>query len=203
MKYRKNTTDEQVINEIFKKKVYDRCGFIDGDNWLDLGGHIGVFALYCKEKGIKNIYCYEPHPENYKYLVANIGKNCYNSAVYGRDKPEHLYVAKKESNTWRHSINKVRGREKIRIDSIHINDILKQHKIENVKIDVESAEYEILMYMNLEGINKIVFEFTSKLGYDKLLDIVNRLEFFDFIVKYPRSIGYPDSIIFAEKKLFF
>ena len=54
------------------------------------------------------------------------------------------------------------------------------------------------MNMNLDGINKIVFEYTSKLGYEKLLEIVGRLKGFN--VKYPKTIGYPDSIIFAELK---
>ena len=49
MKYRENTTDEEVIDEIFKKKVYDRNKFLTGDNWLDLGSHIGCFAFYLRD----------------------------------------------------------------------------------------------------------------------------------------------------------
>ena len=126
--------------------------------------------------------------------MENIGSNCYNKAVYGINKPEFLYLA---NNTWRHTIYPVRRRKKIEIESININEILKLHKIENIKMDVEGAEYDILMNMNLDGIKKIVFEFTTKLGYDKLLDIVNRLEEHNFTVKYPKTIGYPDSIIFC------
>lgn len=206
LKFRKQTTDEKVIKEIFTKKEYDKNNFISGDNWLDLGAHIGVFATYAKTKGIKNVYCYEPHPENFKLLLENIGNECYNLAVYGSKKPSHLYLAK---NTWRHTIFPVRGRKRIEVKSIHINDVLKKHFIENIKIDIEGAESDVLLNLsNFSAIKKIIFEYSvrPKDSLEKFYEIEKHLQSHGFKLKYnEKSLkylcyrGYPDILIFAEK----
>lgn len=208
--FREGTSDEKAVEEIYGRKSYDRKiinkkRFLDGDHWLDLGAHIGIFTQYMLDKGAKHVYAYEPHPENFALLKKNVGKRAtvVHAAVYGSQKPTHLYVAKRTENTWRHSVLPVNGRESIPVKAIEIDRVLRQYKnIKNIKMDVEGAELDILKALkpaHLRRLRKIVFEYSTKHGYAELKKIVKHLKHHGFRVKYPKSLGYPDSLIFCWK----
>ncbi len=45
--------------------------FEASDVIVDVGAHIGAFTLACAQRGAGRIIAIEPHPQNYRYLVAN------------------------------------------------------------------------------------------------------------------------------------
>ena len=72
---RVNSTDLMAFTHVWLLKEYERPGFEikNNDIIIDIGGHIGLFALYssqfCKSG---KIYCFEPIKENFDMLKSNI-----------------------------------------------------------------------------------------------------------------------------------
>ena len=113
-KYRANTTDENIINEILNKQAYRKKKinfFIEEDDvWLDGGAHIGFFSLYASKNNAKKIYCFEPEKENFSLLQQNIEMmkkkyrteyEIFPSAVNQKGGQHIMTIA---PNTWRHSL---------------------------------------------------------------------------------------------------
>ena len=75
---RVNSTDLMAFTHVWLLKEYERPGFEikNEDIVIDVGGHIGLFALFssqfCKSG---TIYCYEPIKENFEMLKASIDLN--------------------------------------------------------------------------------------------------------------------------------
>jgi FkbM family methyltransferase len=67
--------DELVYNEIFVHDVYRlSSNEIAGKGVLDLGGHYGMFALYCAETQAAQIISIEPNHKNLHCYVENTAK---------------------------------------------------------------------------------------------------------------------------------
>jgi FkbM family methyltransferase len=177
--YRPDTSDEKVFTEIFEKKCYQKKSKnfdIDIDEtWIDLGGHIGLFAIYAISKGAKKVIVYEADPDNFNILKQNIQLNklenkieCYQSAVVaddilGDDKTINLWKSKNRSVNYRNSINEKSRGTKIIVPAIGFNSIITKN-IDGLKIDIEGAEVDILTSnsSNYQNIKKLTFEFTLK-----------------------------------------
>lgn len=83
-----------VYREIFEDRVYLRHGIslADGDCVFDVGANIGLFTIYCQEnfKNLKS-YAFEPSPEIFGVLGANVEKYGANVTAYQcgvSDKPQ-------------------------------------------------------------------------------------------------------------------
>ena len=64
--------DDFVYTEIFDWNVYQvRPEEIAGANVLDIGGHFGMFNLYCNDLGAKQIVTVEANPNNFVTLLKN------------------------------------------------------------------------------------------------------------------------------------
>jgi len=175
---RPDTTDDMSIDDIVKKRVYDRFPIIPLENkqrrkthlppnqvWLDLGGNVGAFSIWACHCGAKSVYCFEPDPENFKQVQTNLQLNpctyekveVFQNAVTWLAKPYQLYVPKNNTrDKWRHTTLPVRGRvplfpidSKLK-ESVGFKDFLLQHPdITAIKMDIEGAEVEILEGMTL------------------------------------------------------
>ena len=65
--------DAMTFREVLHDEEYK--GLVQpGDNVLDIGAHIGIFAQYAIENGAAVVMCYEPQPDNFGYLKENVGK---------------------------------------------------------------------------------------------------------------------------------
>jgi FkbM family methyltransferase len=66
------TQDVDIFKEVY---LHDEYGVADwvrpGDRIIDIGAHIGCFALKCAEHGAGLIHCYEPHYGNRRVLNNN------------------------------------------------------------------------------------------------------------------------------------
>ena len=71
---RPGTQDTSVYQEVIVENEYCLPPWFDPDDIiLDVGWHIGLFALACLERGAGKIVCVEPQSENLKILHANVG----------------------------------------------------------------------------------------------------------------------------------
>jgi len=155
---------------------------IDGSVVLDIGGHIGVFALYALLNGASHVIGYEPHPENadmYRRNTQNLSVDLREAAVVETNTAAAELVVGKDfqgiHNTWRHSLRQhthYRGNLSVFNVTAHsLQSILSKNaqaaatgremQISYVKMDCEGAELDILKNMKeWYGVQKLVFEYS-------------------------------------------
>ncbi len=127
------------VQEIFYDKIYEKYFPIEEtDNVLDLGSHIGVFALRALGQGAQHVYCFEPELTYYKTLEHNL--------------------------SWFPSNRKKTDADYATAETV-VNILINSPRKYNFwKIDIEGYEYEILedktvqLYL-LQNANKIALEF--------------------------------------------
>jgi FkbM family methyltransferase len=132
---------EMDVNEVFNQE----------DTWLDVGGHIGLFAIRMARQfpKIKNVVSYEALPHNASFALENIelnelSGNCsvvQKAIVPGEEKEIEFFIS---SDSGKHSILPIRGREILNVPAININEAINEHGATAIKMDVEGAEYELL-----------------------------------------------------------
>ena len=120
----------------------------DGMTFVDVGAHVGLFALpaakWVGETG--RVIAFEPHPDNYAMLVANIAANdsndcieaiqCAVSAVGG---PVQLHMS--GFNTGDHQLFHKGGRNAIEVQCTTLDEYFDSGtKIDVIKMDVQGAE---------------------------------------------------------------
>jgi FkbM family methyltransferase len=168
---RPDTTDIKVIDEVIKRNVYEhkKFGFLiaDAPVWLDLGGNIGTFTCLAASKGLQ-VFTFEPEPDNYTLLHENLKNNRLTANVFkegvvaGPDGSLDLYLCKGDYNKYRHTIFKIRGREKITIQVRNFKKLMNEVKPNGIKIDIEGAEIELLESIKIwpKFVTHIVFEYS-------------------------------------------
>lgn len=135
-----------IMKEIFEHEVY-HVKVSEGTRVLDVGGHIGLFALYCAQRGAY-VKSYEPESQNIRLFEMNLASNptlsahimLERKAVWKRNNWRFWYPTRNEGNNslipYSHKINP-QLIQCVRIDQeIQDCDLLK--------LDVEGAEYEII-----------------------------------------------------------
>jgi FkbM family methyltransferase len=223
VRVRLGTTDENVFREIFHKRVYrkPKANFdvSAGEKWIDIGAHVGMFALYAIANKASAVWCYEPELDNFAALEQNIVINGLQARIHPTRKAvvaacdeEHanLYLARRKGNNYRHTTVPVRGRETQRVSQTQFQSVLDEHAdATGVKIDIEGAEVDILTddSVNWRSVRKICFEYTVKSF--SLSRIKACLEGHGFELHYPpclmktydkkRGVAFPDSVLFATR----
>jgi len=152
IKLRVNSTDLMAFTHVWLIEEYSgkNFKFNDTDTIIDVGAHIGLFALYtsqfCKRG---KIICYEPIKENYQMLLSNLELNnlsnviSYNKAVSKTNSQIRIYINSDESG---HSMFKPQENF-VDVDSISLQQIIDENHLDSIdflKLDCEGAEYEII-----------------------------------------------------------
>jgi len=148
--YRPNTIDEYIIKQHKGIPLYFRdFPLAKDDVVLDIGGNIGVTAMYEASVARRVIVC-EPEPENFSLLCANTVKfsNVLPLQVFvgsnkftGEKVP--FYLARK-TNYAAHSGYIKQGRKEIQVPFMGIGTLCKKYHPTYVKLDCEGAEYDIV-----------------------------------------------------------
>ncbi len=195
IKLRTNSTDMQTFANVWILKEYEVDDFIisDSDVIIDIGGHIGLFALFASSK-LKNgkIISIEPYPKNFNLLDENMKNNNFqnsiliNKAISNTDRNLELFVNSLDDSA--HSIHGS-GEKGIQIKGITLNQIIQEYEItkcDMLKMDCEGSEFEIIASLSddeLLKMDKICLEYHLKEHNESLLDLLkNRLEKNDYNV---------------------
>lgn len=140
--------------------------FEKGDVVIDIGGHVGIFAIYLARLHPDiTIYAYEPIPDNFRHFQMNIAQNgvtnihVFNKAVTndGRSLPMTVNFSFNSGGataTWEKDQLDGASYTQYEVASLTLNSIFEAHQINRcrlLKIDCEGSEYEILLdtlYLN-------------------------------------------------------
>lgn len=184
---RTDSTDLMVFVNVWLVEEYKKQGFEikDDDTIIDIGAHIGLFALYASQfcKSGK-IFCFEPIKENFNILTVNVELNkitniiAFNKAVSAENKTVTIYLNEDQSA---HSIHHTSSK-KIQVESISLQDIFDLNSIEQcnfMKMDCEGEEYQIMAALpdsHYAKIRKICMEYHLSNVKPKSLDeMISRL----------------------------
>jgi FkbM family methyltransferase len=158
--------DVRTINEIFFRGDY---GTAKGDRVVvDFGSNIGISALFFLSRNAGSfVYCHEPLPQNIGHLKANLqpfeGRYDLREAAVGL---EEGMVSFGWEPTGRYGGIGKQGLSSISVPALDSNQVLrdiiaKHGRIDLLKIDIETLEYELTARIppNLAGkIGRIVIE---------------------------------------------
>lgn len=182
---RTGTVDAIALGEIWKFNCYDAAQLHKGDLVVDIGAHIGGYSVKAAKLGAR-VIAYEASPRNYELLVKNLAVNgcnnvkAYNVAVASNDGKIELNLDPK--GTALNSIYPVPYlHEKISIPCVSLSTVFARNglkKIDVLKLDVEGAEYGILLNSKssyLKKVRSIIMEFHEGMGHGHK---VNELEAF-------------------------
>jgi FkbM family methyltransferase len=190
-----------LLKEIFLSNIYSFTNATDqklkslqekGEEGviLDIGANIGIATAYfkCKYPNI-SLIAIEASPVNYEQLVKNIKNNnlnnitTYNAFVSSKSEQVHFYHNNKKPGSSFGQGFKLKNSPHLVefvIDTIRINDVIKDLKNIVIKIDVEGAEYEILNDLSKSNNFAQVIEITTEISiqnrsqFDSLHMILNK-----------------------------
>ena len=75
MKVRANTWDSLILESVLVRNEYGLPQDMRGMVVMDIGAHIGAFAIACQKRGAKRVVCFEPDPENVRLLAVNVDED--------------------------------------------------------------------------------------------------------------------------------
>lgn len=198
---RKDTSDRLIVDEVCRLKVYGSN--IEKDaTVVDVGANIGAYSLFAAKKATEGkVFSFEPENNNYRQLRKNIELNkifnisTFRLGICDRECDTKLFLS--DNNEGAHTLYKYDSCKIQKIKCIKLTDIFQQCKIKRadiLKIDIEGAEYDILMSTSKKVFNKIdriVLEFHDFLGlkYNSrhLIKFLENMEY-DVDVKTPKII---------------
>lgn len=146
--------DEGAWRECCQDNCYRLGQLKTKEHVVDVGAHIGSFAMSAIARGAVNVHCYEADPRNFDKLAENVAPfpnwvKGYNRAVWRSDVPDTTLALDgfidRDPNTNTGGGNVVSGKGKVRVQTIKLDDILRQLvSVQFLKLDCEGSEYPIL-----------------------------------------------------------
>jgi FkbM family methyltransferase len=151
---------ESIAAEIIAQELQSDCyglsriDFKDGDVVLDIGAHIGLFAIYAALRFPQVlIHAVEPFPDNYELLLQNLDRNgienvqAHHQAVSGDGRFLEMVTNRQNSGGSTCHSRTLCYRRQTGIPSTTLDQMFDSLGIDNcklLKIDCEGSEYEIL-----------------------------------------------------------
>lgn len=200
-----------TVVEVFYHKDYEKSFTqVDvGDVIVDIGANVGVFSVYAQRFNPKKVYALEPVPDTFNYLVENT-KN-YSNVI-----PINMAIAENSGKEFitvtTHSGCNVLVKtglefadevEKIEIDTININEFIKQHKITHIdflKVDCEGGELDLFRTIDRDyltnNIKKIAMEYHSS---SIRAEIITTLKLHGFTIEVASPSWKETGMIYAYK----
>jgi FkbM family methyltransferase len=170
---------EEELGDVFKLKK--------GMNFLDVGAHIGKYAVRVANMvgNEGNVVAVEPNKDNFEVLVRNIElnqlQNCIplNLAAYHTNRDVSLFLGPSSAE---HTIKEDLGKGSYKVKARALDDVLKEigiEKVDLVKLDVEGAELEVLkgLERTLEKGNPVLVVEILKKDEHKVIDYLHNLAY--------------------------
>jgi len=156
---------------------------------IDAGAHVGLFSIMASLFA-KEVIAIEPHPINFMLLKANMRRNnirnvvTLNRALWPiRGQYELFEGNSSDKNTL---LPNGYNAYTYKVSTVTLSDLIKKYgEIDLLKMDIEGAEFPVIMHAKneeLKCINAIVGELHFKYGNVKR--ILNRLKKAGFSVRY-------------------
>ena len=165
LRMRNRTTDFLILFEIFRRKDYIRrdSPIQAGSSVLEIGAHIGLFTVFVSRiiSGGKCVV-YEPHPDNYRLLMENLGLNrlsdvvAYRKAVAAESGQISFYES--PDNTGGHSIVPDKRQASRLVDAVNLEEAVAEFGapgVDFLKVDCEGAEHDIFQSADIATLRKI------------------------------------------------
>lgn len=166
---RQGTSDTFIYKEIFLDEIYKEytLQLSDTSVVIDVGAHIGLFSLYCSTQCFK-VYAYEATLGNYELAQKNIERTNSDNvkieylALWSKS-GEKLHMKadiSQQTGEFQVDVGEVQlGSESSdEVQSISIEDVFSANKIMHcdlLKMDIEGAEYAVLLSATKETLRKI------------------------------------------------
>lgn len=198
LKWRSNlSTEKHIVDAVFKGSEYtNRSVGLGGLNLsskdvvLDLGGNIGAFTCDIFDK-VKKVIAFEPEDVNFEFLSSNVEDNgaknvvLIKQAVVGNDdKVRDFFLGKAP---YYYSFLVKNNRKRVPVECVNINDVIAKYKPTKMKVDIEGAEYEVLINCNDFGkVDQIIFEY----NFDMNGDLKNDFQKFKALRKHLKKHGF-------------
>ena len=134
---------------------------VRGRRVLDVGGHIGLFTLTAQALGAAATAGVEADPDTAALYHANTGAKVYQGAVgTGRDVETEFYRLTCNCAASSAMIKR-RNATKITVPTIDIKEIYQDFQPEVLKIDIEGAEYGLLLDNEMpDSVRQVAVELT-------------------------------------------
>lgn len=200
-----------TVAEVFYHKDYEKSFTqVDvGDVIVDIGANVGIFSVYAQRFNPKKVYALEPVPDTFNYLVENT-KNYsnvvpINMAVSKNSGKEFITVTTHSGcNTLvKTGLEFAEEVEKVEINTININEFIKQHKITHIdflKVDCEGGELDLFRTIDKDyltnNIKKIAMEYHSLPIREEML---TTLKLHDFTIETASPSWEETGMIYAYK----
>jgi FkbM family methyltransferase len=172
-------TEEFMLDEVLTEYQPDTWNLQPGDTVLEIGGHTGEVSMTLAKKYGVQVFVFEPSPQNYRKLMANIHANdldklitVFPLAVTGDGRDVHMHMVK---NSGAHRIYGSKAGPVIK--SRTLKQALEMCNLEKpprvIVMDCEGAEFEILKDLEvLRGVEIMRGELHESFGagdIDRLL----------------------------------
>jgi len=152
VRFRLQTTDEAVFQDVVEENEYELPPrFEQDERIIDVGAHIGSFALACHGRGSRAIICFEAHPENAEMARLNLrgrgGVRLIHAAVLdrrGRAIPGRFAeeIGRQNAGGTAVSYSATGG-----VPCVSMDEVLRRAgTVALVKLDCEGSEWPILMH---------------------------------------------------------
>lgn len=173
--FRAKTMDRTVLKEVWTRGSYSKKGFEikETDTVVDIGGHIGAFAVYAANLANKGrVISFEPFIDNYNLLLSNLklngikNVNAENIAIGKEDgsfrlyiRPEKLKKGEVAYNSGGHSFHLIKDSETyIDVPTMSFDSLVNKYdlnQIDFLKMDCEGAEFDIMYNTSKQSLAKI------------------------------------------------
>ena len=169
---RLGTQDLQVAQEVMRQNEYRLPGnFSPEDVILDVGAHIGCFALSCLGRGAGLVVCLEPNPDNQELLRENLAPFKDRVTILPLalwEATEGLAYLKRKGPAFTamgHCLSSGYGEM---VPRIGLAELLKMYpKVRLLKLDCEGGEWPSLFgVMDLSAVQEIVGELHHQMRLD-------------------------------------
>lgn len=149
--FRPKTVDAGIYKAVVEQNKYKLPGDLSGaDVCIDVGAHIGSFAIACLERGAPKVLAFESDFDNYLKLREHLAPysdraECYNLAVSRSDTEIFCLLSGKSKNVFNTAAYHVIGEKGTPVPAMPLDKILRDAEACSVlKISAEGSEYPIL-----------------------------------------------------------
>lgn len=153
---RPRTLDRRIAYHVLVENEYRLPGPIrSGDIVLDVGSHVGTFALAALRAGAGLVHCFEPDEDNYRLLAHNLAPfpaaRLHRAAVWRSDEPEalvHLHNPLTPRNTGACRIAPPglgQPVAAVALDALIDEVTAGGKRVRLLKLDCEGAEWPVLL----------------------------------------------------------